>query len=216
MPPAVTSVRPAIIERTVDLPQPLWPMRVMNSPLRILRSKFSTITAGAPEPEDAPAGQAHVNVSLRQMLAALSGRFPLVYPLPGLLNLELQTPRLQLLPAQNRMAAQLDVQAAGPALQRSHQGLLDMDFALRYEASDQSLRAHQLRLRGLQFPSLQPGVQALLDGYAPALATQSLGEVVLHRLDPKDLALADVMGLRPGTITVTDAGLRIALVTKPL
>ena len=48
------------------------------------------------------------------------------------------------------------------------------------------------------------------------LAQQALREVVLHRLSPKDLALADVLGLQPGSITVTDAGLLIALVSKPL
>ena len=78
------------------------------------------------------------------------------------------------------------------------------------------MRAHQLRLRRLQFPTLQPGVVALLNGYAPALAESSLQEVVLHQLQPKDLALADTLGLQPGSIRVTAAGLEIALVTKPL
>jgi hypothetical protein len=41
-------------------------------------------------------------------------------------------------------------------------------------------------------------------------------EVVLHTLQPKDLALADVMGLQPGSITVTASGLVIGFVAKPL
>ncbi len=160
--------------------------------------------------------QPHTRVSLQQIQAALALRFPLRYPVPGLLDLAVDTPRLQLLPAQNRISATMDVQAAGPALQRSHQGLLEVDFALRYEPADRSIRAHQLRLRRMLFPTLQPGVVALLNGYAPALAEQSLLEVVLHRLSPKDLALADVLGLQPGSITVTDTGLLIGLVSKPL
>jgi hypothetical protein len=160
--------------------------------------------------------QPHTTVSLQQMQAALAQRFPLRYPVPGVMNLDVQTPRLELLPEQNRISATMDIQAAGPALQRSHQGVFEVDFALRYEASDRSIRAHKLRLRRLQFPTLQPGVVALLNGYAPALAEKSLLEVVLHRLQPKDLALADVLGLQPGSITVTDAGLRIGLVAKPL
>ncbi|WP_233505902.1 DUF1439 domain-containing protein [Rhodoferax lacus] len=166
--------------------------------------------------EAEPQAQPHLTVSLQQMQAALAQRFPLRYPVPGLLNLDVQTPRLQLLPAQNRLAAAMDVQAAGAALQRSHQGTLELDFALRYEASDRSIRAHQLRLRRLQFPTLQPPVVALLNGYAPALAEQSLLEVVLHRLSPKDLALPDTMGLQPGSLTVTDAGVVMGFVTKPL
>ena len=160
--------------------------------------------------------QPHTTVSLQQMQTALAQRFPLRYPVPGLLNLDVQLPRLQLLPAQNRVGAELDLQATGPALQRSHQGTLGLDFALRYEPSDRTLRAHRLRLQRLQFPTLQPGVVALLNSYAPALAERSLLEVVLHQLQPKDLALADVMGMQPGRISVTEQGLLIGFVAKPL
>lgn len=165
--------------------------------------------------EAAAPAQARTTVSAAQMQQAVAQRFPLRYPVQGLLDLEVETPKLRLLPAQNRIGAEMAVQAEGPALQRIHRGLLEVDFALRYEPSDRTLRAHQLRLRRLQFPSLQPGVVALLNTYAPALAQQSLLEVVLHQLRPQDLALADVMGLQPGSITVTDAGLVIGLVRKP-
>jgi len=56
----------------------------------------------------------------------------------------------------------------------------------------------------------------MLNTYGPALAQQSMLEVVLHQLRPQDLALADVVGLQPGNITVTDAGLVIGFVPKPL
>jgi hypothetical protein len=160
--------------------------------------------------------QPHTTVSLQQMQTALAQRFPLRFPVPGLLNLDVQLPRLQLLPQQNRLAAEMDVQAAGPALQRSHQGTFAVDFALRYEASDRTLRAHRLRLQRLQFPTLQPGVVAMLKSYAPALAERSLLEVVLYQLQAKDLALADAMGLQPGGIDVTDAGLVIGFVSRSL
>ena len=147
---------------------------------------------------------------------SVAQRFPLRYPVPGLLDLELQAPHLQLLPEQNRLRADLPVEAAGPALNRRHRGGFEVDFALRYEASDRTVRAHQLRVSRLRFPSLQPGVVALLNTYAPALAEQSLKEVVLHQLQPQDLAPLDAMGMQPGAITVTDAGLVISFVLKPL
>lgn len=165
-----------------------------------------------PEPQTGP----RYTVSVAQMQLAVAQRFPLRYPIQGLLDLVVETPKLRLLPTQNRMGAEMVVQAEGPALQRMHQGLLDVDFALRYEPSDRTIRAHQLRIRRLQFPSLQPGVVALLNTYTPALAQRTLREVVLHQLRPQDLALPDVMGLEPGSITVTDAGLVIGFVRKPL
>ena len=168
------------------------------------------------EGEPAQANLPRYTVSKEQLQAALAQRFPLHYPVPGLLDLDLQAPQLQLLPETNRLSAELAVQAAGPALQRSHAGSFALEFGLRYEASDRSIRATGLRLQRLQFPTLQPGVVALLNAYAPALAEQSMQEVVLHQLKPQDLSLADVMGLQPGSITVTAAGLVIGFVAKPL
>ena len=91
-----------------------------------------------------------------------------------------------------------------------------MAFALRYEVADRTVRAHQLRLKRLQFPTLQPGVVALLNTYGPALAERTLLEVVLHRMRPQDLALPDGLGMQPGSITVTPEGLTIGFVPKPL
>lgn len=162
------------------------------------------------------AGPAGHRVSTTQLQQLLAQRFPLRYPVPGLLNLDLQTPRLTMLPEQNRLRAEMPVVAAGPALHQPHQGSFDVDFALRYEASDRSVRAHRLRLGRLRFPTLQPAVVELLNTYAPALAEQSLSEVVLHQLQPQDLKAIDAIGMQPGAITVTKDGLVIGLVPKPL
>jgi len=106
--------------------------------------------------------------------------------------------------------------AAGPALRRGYNGVFDLDFALRFEASDLSIRAHQLRVNALQFEGLPPQTSALLSAYGPSLAQQSLQDVVLHQLKPQDLALPDGMGLQPGSITVTAQGLVIAFVPKSM
>jgi hypothetical protein len=160
-----------------------------------------------------PPGYTVPKAMLQQSVAR---RFPMRYPVPGLLNLDVQVPRLRLLPDQNRMGADMEVIAAGPALNRSHRGMFDLNFALRYEASDRTVRAHQLRFNRLRFPTLQPGVVDMLNTYAPILAEQSLMEVVLHQLSAKDLAMADAMNMQPGSITVTEQGLVIGLVLKPL
>ena len=172
--------------------------------------------AKASEADDPPGKPPGVTVSTAVLQSSVAQRFPIRYPVQGLLNLDLQPPTLSLLPAQNRLRAAMVVDAAGPALNRSHRGTFDLDFALRFEASDRTLRAHQLRIERLRFPSLQPGVVELLNTYAPALAEQSMREVVLHRLQPQDLRMADAMGMQPGAITVTDAGLVIGFVLKPL
>ena len=165
-------------------------------------------------PDDAPQALPHYKVSAAQLQGAVAERFPLRYPVAGLLNLDVQVPTLRLLPALNRLGAQMVVEVAGPALARRHQGTLDVEFALRYEATDRTVRAHQLQLVRLQFPSLPLDVLALLNIYGPALAESTLLEVVLHTLGPQDLMLPDALGMQPGSITVTNEGLTIGFVPK--
>ena len=160
-------------------------------------------------------GQPSYKVSAGQLQQAVEKRFPRTYPVGGLLDLKVEAPRLRLLPELNRLGTEMVVEAAGPALGRSYTGAFDLDFALRYEASDQSIRAHQLRVNSLRFPDLPPGPSELLNAYGPALAEQTLQDVVLHQLRPQDLALPDAMGLQPGNITVTPKGLAISFVNKP-
>lgn len=170
----------------------------------------------AQTPDDELSAKPHHTISAEQLQRAVAQRFPLRFPIPGVLNLDVQVPQLHLLPSENRVSAEMAVDAAGPALQRAHKGSFAVSFALRYEASDQSIRAHQLRFKRLQFPTLQPAVVEMLNTYGPALAQQTLMEVVLYQLRPQDLALADVMGMQPGSVTVTDAGLEIGFVLKSL
>ena len=153
-------------------------------------------------------------VSLEQLHDAVAQKFPRSVPVQGLADLTLQAPRLRLLPDVNRLGATLPVEVAGPALRRAHGGTFDVEFALRYEPSDRTLRAHQIKLGKLDFPSLQPAVNELLNGYGPVLAEQSLREVVLHTLRPQDTALFDGLGLQPGPIQVTAQGLVVSFVPR--
>ncbi|KQR62086.1 hypothetical protein [Acidovorax sp. Leaf160] len=156
------------------------------------------------------------NVTREEIEAALAERFPRRFPLGGLLDLNVQAPRISLKPERNRLAADMAVDAGGPLLRRSYPGRLDVEFGLRYEPSDRTVRAHDLQLNALDFPDLRPDAAALLSQYGPQLARESLREVVLHTLRPQDLALPDGLGLQPGAITVTPRGLAVELVPKPL
>jgi hypothetical protein len=165
------------------------------------------------DPRDEGAGR---SVSTEQLGEMLQPHFPVSYPVPGFLTLSVRTPRLAMRPETNRVDADMDVTAQGPALHRIQSGRLAVGFALRYEASDRTIRAHQLRVNSLSFPGLKPEAEALIRVYGPALAESALQEVVLHQMKDKDLAVLDVLGLRPGKIRVTETGLRIGFEPKPL
>jgi hypothetical protein len=97
-----------------------------------------------------PSGPRSVTLSLDQMQEKLATRFPRRYPVAGLAELNLQTPRLSLRPERNRLNAVMAVEASGPALRRTYSGSMDVDFALRFEPSDQTVRATELEVLALQ------------------------------------------------------------------
>jgi hypothetical protein len=160
------------------------------------------------------AAQPSYTVSAQQLQRVLEQRFPRRYEVAGLIEVDMQAPTVRLLPELNRLGAELPVQAGGPALRRRYPGSVDVDFALRYERSDQSIRAHQIRVNAVRMEGLGRDGERLLDGYLRQLSEQALVEVVLHKLRPQDLALATTMGFEPGEITVTPRGLTVRFVPQ--
>ena len=168
----------------------------------------------------AVAGLAHAGpqpqhtASIDVLQRTVAERFPVRYPVGNLFDLDVQAPRLRLMPESNRLGAAMQIYAAGPALRRPHTGLFDLDFGLRYEARDQTLRARNPRVNVLRLDDMPPRNAELIETFGPALAQEALQDMVLHRLRPRDLALADAMGLEPGEIEVTPRGLVIHFVAK--
>ncbi len=149
---------------------------------------------------------------LSRLQAQIDTRFPRSYPLAGLIELNLSTPALQLHPERNRLQLQIAVQAGGPALRRSYDGRLDLEFGLHYDATDQTVRAQDLQVLALQIDGLPRQTAQWLAAFGPRLAEQALRDGVLYQLQAKDLARAGRLGVRPGRITVTSEGLEIELI----
>lgn len=147
-------------------------------------------------------------ISAAQLHEALSARFPVRWGLAGLLQLRLSTPRLLLMPARNKLGAALVLEMSGAQAQQLPAGEMDVVFALRYEASDQTVRAHRPELLDLRWPGMAPEVLPTLQAVLPE-ATRKLGEVVMHKLSPRELALPDTMGFEPSELQVADDGLLV-------
>jgi hypothetical protein len=162
----------------------------------------------------AHAGQSSYKISLAQLQRAMERRFPRRYPVRGVIDLDIEVPQLRLLPAENRIGAQLVIHASGPLLQHARKGLIDLDFTLRYEPADRTIRASEIAVNQVDVEGLRPDAAQLLDAYVRASASESLLELVVHQLQPKDLALADTMGLEPASITVAQDGLVIGFAAK--
>ena len=147
-------------------------------------------------------------VGAGELYKALAARFPVRFGLGALLELRISASRLLLLPARNQLGAALLAQVSGLQLPRPQAGEMDLVFNLRYESADQTVRAHRPEVLDMRWPGLPPQTTQALQGLLPSLA-QQVGEVVLHKLSPRDLALADTMGFEPEELQVADDGLVI-------
>ncbi|AMO22605.1 hypothetical protein GCM10027034_30330 [Ramlibacter solisilvae] len=147
-------------------------------------------------------------VSAGELSETLASRFPVRLGVAGLLELRVGRPRLLLVPARNKLGAGLLLQVSGAQVPQLPAGEMEVVFALRYEASDQTIRAHRAEILDLRWPGMPPEILPTIQAMLPEM-TRNLGEVVLHRLSTRELALPDTMGLEPQELQVVDDGLLI-------
>lgn len=159
-------------------------------------------------------GQAHRKVSANELRRGLAARFPVDFNVPGLVAARIDVGRLLLMPERQRLVATLLASITDLATRRVVPCDIDVAFALRYEASDQTLRAHHVDVTGLRSPALPPDAAQAWLALLDASVRSAVAEVILHRFTRDELGLADVLGLRPDRITVEDDGVEIWFANK--
>lgn len=160
-------------------------------------------------------GPLHYTIPQQQLQQALDQRFPYREGLGDLLELRLSDPRLMLLPGRNRLATALRVEVAGQLMADSYSGTLQLDYDLRFEPGDDTIRMTQVQLERLRMNGIPPAYQPAVQQYAPLLAEQLLDDFPLHRLKANEVAMADRFGYTLGSFKVVPQGLEVTLVPKP-
>jgi hypothetical protein len=157
-----------------------------------------------------------VNVPEERLQQALAERFPIKQRLAEVLELEVLPPRLSLLPASNRLATEIDLNVTDRLMGGRYSGSIALDFGLRFEPSDNTLRMTAARVNRVSMAGVPEPYQTAITQNAPRLAERLFDNRVLHQFSDKDLSLVNGLGLAPGEITVTPKGLRVTLVPRPL
>ena len=157
-----------------------------------------------------------VTVSAERLQQAIAQRFPIKQRLAEVLELEVLPPRLSLLPASNRLATDIDLNVADRLLGGRYSGSIALDFGLRFEPSDNTIRMTGARVNRVSLAGVPEPYQTAITRNAPRLAERLLDNRVLHQFSDKDLSLVNGLGLEPGEISVTPQGLSVTLVPRPL
>lgn len=152
-------------------------------------------------------------VSERQILAALEANFPAQRRVLELFDVRLASPRLKLLPQENRLMLGFDVGVAQALLGRGQEmkGNLMFSSALRWEPADGTVRLDKVRRENLVFDGLPAVLASSVNRWGGGLAAELLDGLAVHRVERSTLDRLAQAGLRPTGLSVTPAGVTVAL-----
>lgn len=154
-------------------------------------------------------GPRSIDIPQQQLEAALARRFPYDARPAGLFLVNVGVPRLRLLPEENRLRLDFDVQASDRIVRSTGRGQLAVSFAVRYEPADTSLRAVNVRVEDFGVQGVAADWRGPLQMVGGLVAENLLEGLVLHAFRPEEIARA--RGWTPSAIRVTPTGVRIEL-----
>jgi hypothetical protein len=137
----------------------------------------------------------------------LARRFPRTQRVLEVLELTLSEPRVQLLPAQNRLACEFALALRDRLFDSGGSGRIAFDTALRWEPSDASLRLTQVTVQRLDLAGAPRALQAQSPRVGRLLAEQLLEDFSLWQMSVEQQQRLQRAGLDVGTIEVLPRGL---------
>lgn len=158
-------------------------------------------------------GARSYTLPLAKLEKLIGSKFPQRRQLAGLMEVTLLRPRLRLLPEANRLGTMIDLLVSEQFMGRRFEGTMDLDYGIRFEPSDGSVRMVDVRVGKVDFPAIPEQLRALVARAVPRLAEQSLNELVLHKIEPDQLTMVSGLGYRVGEVRVTREGLHVELLS---
>ena len=156
-------------------------------------------------------GSKTVTIAQDQLQATIGKRFPYQQKLADVLDLKILSPRLALLPDTNRIGTELDLNLLERIGGRTYTGTMALDYGLRFEASDKSVRMTGVRVSSVKLNNVPEPFNEAISRHMPRLAEQLLNNYALHTFSEQDMMLVSGLGFEPGEIKVTPEGLRVTL-----
>jgi hypothetical protein len=150
--------------------------------------------------------------SAEQLAAKLAERMPFKRTFYGLLDLELDKPRVALDEKDGRVATLFDATLRTPLSTRAYSGAVKLSGAPRYEADSRSVMLGAARVELLNFDGVPGSLNRQLQDLATTLAQEVLDRRPLYTLKPEDLRFAGVQ-LNPSGVRI--AGDRLVVDLAP-
>lgn len=159
-------------------------------------------------------GTHDVDISESQLTLLMARQFPMQRKVMEVIDLDISNPVLTLIPQSNRVGTELDVSAVDRLFGSSATGHVKLDYGLRFQPSDHTIRMTQVRVRDLTLSSGSSNLRGAAQRIGGLVAENALENLVVYRMRPSQADEMDRLDLVASPITVTPQGLHMTVAPK--
>ena len=159
-------------------------------------------------------GTHDVDISESQLTLLMARQFPMERKVMEVIDLNITNPVLTLIPQANRVGTELDVTAVDRLFGSAAMGHVKLDYGLRFQPSDHTIRMTQVRVRELTLSSGSNELRGAAQRIGGLVAENALENLVLYRMKPAQADEMDRLNLVASPITVTPQGLHMSVSPK--
>jgi hypothetical protein len=156
-------------------------------------------------------GSTTVSISESELALLLARQFPMERKVMEVVDLQVTNPQLRLLPEQNRIASEFDIFALERLLGSRTQGHVSLDYGLRFESSDHTIRLTQVHVRDLTLESGPNALHGASQRIGTLVAEDLLENLPVYKMKQSQVDRMDRMDLAAGPITVTPRGIQMTI-----
>ena len=159
-------------------------------------------------------GSHDVDISESQLTLLLARQFPMERKVMEVVDLSITNPVLTLIPQGNRIGTELDVAAIDRLFGNTASAHVKLDYGLRFQPSDHTIRMTQVRVRELTLASGSSNLHGAAQRIGGLVAEGALENLVIYRMKPAQADEMDRLNLVASPITVTPQGLHMTVSPK--
>ena len=156
-------------------------------------------------------GSHDVDISESQLALLLARQFPMERKVLEVVDLSITNPQLTLIPQGNRIGTELDVAAVDRRFGNTANAHIKLDYGLRFQPSDHTIRMTQVRVRELTLASGSSNLHGAAQRIGGLVAEGALENLVIYRMKPAQADEMDRLNLVASPITVTPQGLHMTV-----
>jgi len=160
------------------------------------------------------AGNRTVSLSESELTLLLARQFPMERKVLEVVDLQVTNPQLRLLPESNRIGTELDVFALDRLFGSRTQGHVKLDYGLRFEPSDHTIRMTQVHVRDLAMESGASTLHGAAQRLGTLVAEDLLENMALYKMKPAQADEMNRLNLEASPITVTAQGISMNVSPK--